>query len=85
VTGGESWSDFRTGWTAGGGIEYLVVPDVTLRVECRYTDFGYYEKYVPLSTRNCAFVSFTSTGCAFPTKQCGDRFASDLQCGPRGG
>jgi hypothetical protein len=45
-----SWSDFRTGWTGGGGIEYLIVPNVTLRVEYRYTDFGYYEKYVPLST-----------------------------------
>ena len=54
MTGGQSWSDVRTGWTAGGGIEYLVLPNVTLRVEYRYTDFGFYQKYVPLSTHNCS-------------------------------
>jgi outer membrane immunogenic protein len=65
VTGGQSWSDVRTGWTAGGGIEYLVLPNVTLRVEYRYTDFGFYQKYVPLSTHNCVFVG--ATGCTAPT------------------
>jgi outer membrane immunogenic protein len=65
VTGGQSWSDVRTGWTAGGGIEFLVLPSVTLRVEYRYTDFGFYQKYVPLSTHNCSFVG--STGCTAPT------------------
>jgi len=65
VTGGQSWSDVRTGWTAGGGIEYLIVPNVTLRVEYRYTDFGFYQKYVPLSTHNCSLVG--STGCTAPT------------------
>jgi outer membrane immunogenic protein len=65
VTGGESWSDVRTGWTAGGGIEYLVMPNVTLRVEYRYTDYGFYQKYVPLSTHNCVFVGVT--GCSAPT------------------
>jgi outer membrane immunogenic protein len=53
VTGGQSWSDVRAGWTAGGGIEYLILPNVTLRVEYRYTDFGFYQKYVPLTTVNC--------------------------------
>jgi outer membrane immunogenic protein len=66
VTGGESWSDWRTGWTAGGGIEYLVMPNVTLRVEYRYTDYGFYQKYVPLSTHNCAFVN-SGAGCTAPT------------------
>ena len=65
VTGGQSWSDVRTGWTAGGGIEYLILPNVTLRVEYRYTDFGFYQKYIPLSTHNCSFVG--STGCTAPT------------------
>ena len=49
VTGGQSWSDVRTGWTAGGGIEFLVLPNVTLRVKYRYTGFGFYQKHVPLS------------------------------------
>jgi opacity protein-like surface antigen len=62
VTGGQSWSDVRTGWTAGGGIEYLVLPNVTLRVEYRYTDFGFYQKYVPLSTVNCH-----PSNCSSPT------------------
>ena len=65
VTGGQSWSDVRTGWTAGGGIEYLILPNVTLRVEYRYTDFGFYQKYVPLNTHNCTFVG--ATGCTAPT------------------
>ena len=66
VTGGQSWSDVRTGWTAGGGIEFLVLPNVTLRVEYRYTDFGFYQKYVPLSTHNCSFVN-GGLGCTAPT------------------
>jgi outer membrane immunogenic protein len=65
VTGGQSWSDARTGWTAGGGIEYLILPNVTLRVEYRYTDFGFYQKYVPLNTVNCSFVG--ATGCTAST------------------
>jgi outer membrane immunogenic protein len=62
VTGGQSWSDARAGWTAGGGIEFLVLPNVTLRVEYRYTDFSFYQKYVPLSTANCH-----PSNCSSPT------------------
>ena len=51
----QTWNDVRAGWTAGGGVEFLVLPNVTLRVEYRYTDFGYYQKYVPVAT-NCAFT-----------------------------
>jgi opacity protein-like surface antigen len=45
--GAQSWSD---GWTAGGGIEYLILPNVTLRVEYRYPDFTFYQTYVPRNT-----------------------------------
>jgi outer membrane immunogenic protein len=61
VNGSMSWSDARMGWTAGGGIEALITPGVTLRVEYRHNDFGDYSKYVPLTTQNCSGV------CSSPT------------------
>jgi outer membrane immunogenic protein len=61
VNGSMSWSDFRMGWTAGGGVEALIMPGVTLRVEYRHNDFGDYEKYVPLTTQNCYHVCFNPT------------------------
>lgn len=33
----------RIGWTAGGGVEYAVDPNWTVRVEYRYTDYGSYD------------------------------------------
>lgn len=33
-------SDTRAGWTIGGGIEYAVTNNVTMRGEYRYTDYG---------------------------------------------
>lgn len=35
-------SSTRVGWTVGGGVEYAVTPNWTLRAEYRYTDFGRY-------------------------------------------
>ncbi len=37
----ESFSGTRTGWTAGGGIEYAFAANWTARVEYRYADFGH--------------------------------------------
>jgi outer membrane immunogenic protein len=33
----------RVGWTAGAGVEYAVDPNWSVRVEYRYTDYGYYD------------------------------------------
>lgn len=33
-------SDWRTGWTFGGGIEHAFAPNWTARIEYRYTDLG---------------------------------------------
>ena len=36
----ETTSSVRTGWTAGGGIEIALTPEILARVEYRYTDYG---------------------------------------------
>ena len=35
-----SYSDWRTGWTLGGGLEHAFTPNMTARIEYRYTDLG---------------------------------------------
>lgn len=35
-----NYAHTRVGWTIGGGVEYAVTPNWTLRAEYRYTDFG---------------------------------------------
>jgi outer membrane immunogenic protein len=36
----ESTSDVQVGWTAGGGFEYAVTPNITLKTEYLYVDLG---------------------------------------------
>jgi outer membrane immunogenic protein len=35
----------RSGWTVGGGLEYAVTDNWSVRAEYRYSDFGHYTDY----------------------------------------
>jgi outer membrane immunogenic protein len=35
-----SYSEMRTGWTLGAGVEHAFTPNITARIEYRYTDLG---------------------------------------------
>jgi outer membrane immunogenic protein len=35
-----TWSDTRVGWTLGGGVEYRVAPQATVRLEYLYDNYG---------------------------------------------
>ncbi len=50
TVGGGSWSTTRTGATGGGGVETLIFPSWTLRLEYRYTDLGRFSENVGLRT-----------------------------------
>jgi outer membrane immunogenic protein len=50
VNGGGSWTTTRTGGTGGAGIETLLAPWMTLRLEYRYTDLGRFSENVALHT-----------------------------------
>jgi outer membrane immunogenic protein len=36
----ETFSGTRTGWTVGGGVEFVIAPNWLARAEYRYTDYG---------------------------------------------
>jgi outer membrane immunogenic protein len=44
--GHDSFANTRVGWTAGGGIEYAVTNNWSVRAEYRYTDFGRTTNYL---------------------------------------
>ena len=74
ATGGAEFADFensvtgfpgfdqnsttRTGWTIGGGIEYAVTNNWSIRAEYRYSDFGRSPDF-PFSSITFGNVSFT--------------------------
>jgi len=39
-SGRDSFSNTRVGWTVGGGLEYAITNNWSIRAEYRYTDFG---------------------------------------------
>jgi outer membrane immunogenic protein len=46
----DSFWHFRAGWTVGGGVEYAVTNNWSVRAEYRYTDFGSYNEVLGPST-----------------------------------
>ncbi len=40
-----SFSNTRVGWTVGGGIEYAITNNWSVRAEYRYSDFGHYHGF----------------------------------------
>jgi outer membrane immunogenic protein len=58
-----SGSDTKTGWTIGGGVEWMFAPHWSAFLEGNYMDFGSRDRtvFTPIATA-CA------TGCAFSTK-----------------
>jgi len=57
VTGAQSWSDTRLGYTMGGGFEVDLGKGLKARLEYRYTDFGQISKDVPLASSGCESFS----------------------------
>jgi outer membrane immunogenic protein len=54
----EGISKTRTGWTVGGGLEYAVTNNWSIRAEYRYSDFGRSPDF-PFSATTLGTVSFT--------------------------
>jgi outer membrane immunogenic protein len=50
VTGTDSFSKTRAGWTVGGGIEFAVTNNWSIRAEYRYADFGTFQDYIARSS-----------------------------------
>jgi outer membrane immunogenic protein len=47
---GDAFDTTRVGWTVGGGIEYGVTNNWSIRAEYRYTDYGHYNDFLANST-----------------------------------
>ncbi|MGC1373111.1 MAG: outer membrane beta-barrel protein [Candidatus Sulfotelmatobacter sp.] len=58
ISGGESISGIRAGWTIGGGIEWSFAPNWSAKAEYLYYDLG-------SATYNLGTLNTTSTGLSF--------------------
>jgi outer membrane immunogenic protein len=70
--GGGSWSTTRAGAMGGAGIETMITPLLTLRLEYRYTDLGSFAESVPLHavcSTTCSSPSSSATINLHPTFQ----------------
>ncbi len=56
-----SYGSTQTGWTAGGGVEYAITHNLTLKAEYLYTDLGSFSRPNPLDTEGAPTVSTRTT------------------------
>jgi outer membrane immunogenic protein len=70
LTGVASASDTKTGWTIGGGVEWMFAPHWSAFLEGNYMDFGSRDGVVvtPLTLAGAPTACSTAGGCAFSTK-----------------
>jgi outer membrane immunogenic protein len=54
--GTDSFSHTRVGWTVGGGVEYAITNNWSLRAEYRYSDFGTFVDPLTARTLSAGFV-----------------------------
>ncbi len=59
--GYDQHSTTRTGWTIGGGIEYAVTNNWSVRAEYRYADFGHFSDATPNTFGFWSFVNHHET------------------------
>jgi outer membrane immunogenic protein len=59
--GSDQNSTTRTGWTIGGGIEYAVTGNWSVRAEYRYADFGHFADPTPFTFGFGSFVNHHET------------------------
>jgi outer membrane immunogenic protein len=70
ASGGGSFSDTRVGWTVGGGLEWMFMPNWSLKGEYLYYDLGNVTYSVsPLAIVNIDATPNTVTGSTFPQVQ----------------
>lgn len=50
LVGTDSLYQTRVGWTVGGGLEYAITPNWSVRLGYRYTDYGHYNDLLTNST-----------------------------------
>jgi outer membrane immunogenic protein len=59
--GSDRTSETRAGWTVGGGLEYAVTPNWSIRAEYRYADFGDFAQPTPFTFGIGTFVNHHET------------------------
>lgn len=59
-------SQTRVGWTAGGGLEWMFLPNWSLKGEALYYDLGRFNTLLPSVTSTATFVPGAVVGSALP-------------------
>ena len=68
LTGAASGSNTKTGWTIGGGAEWMFAPHWSAFPEGNYMDFGSRDGVVMTPLTVAGGPTACSAGCAFSTK-----------------